>query len=201
MQVTSPRLAQAGPPDEVSLTRLKAALRTMRLASGRVKGNVMNGRAIFALVSFLLAIGFLGSPAFAQGRSGKPPEPYSYWENRRDPPPGHDFREREQPPTLWSNRRNPPPNWNRNEWELRRTWLRRNGHDDDDHDSAAGLIIGAILGFALGAAVVDSQEHQAYATSRLNDPGWIAYCARKYASFDPYTGTYLGYDGLRHYCR
>ena len=62
-------------------------------------------------------------------------------------------------------------------------------------------MIGAILGFALGAAVVDSAEQQRYAQSRLNDPGWIAYCARRYNSFDPYTGTYLGRDGLRHYCR
>jgi hypothetical protein len=43
-----------------------------------------------------------------------------------------------------------------------------------------------------------SQEQQGYATSRLNDPGWITYCARRYRSFDPYTGTYLGDDGLRH---
>jgi BA14K-like protein len=57
-----------------------------------------------------------------------------------------------------------------------------------------------ILGFALGAAVVDSEE-QHNAEQRLNDPGLIAYCARRYRSFDPYTGTYLGSDGLRHYCR
>ncbi len=29
-------------------------------------------------------------------------------------------------------------------------------------------------------------------------PNWIAYCSRKYRSFDPRTGTFLGYDGLRH---
>ncbi|MGE0044854.1 MAG: BA14K family protein [Hyphomonadaceae bacterium] len=63
------------------------------------------------------------------------------------------------------------------------------------------MIVGAILGFALGAAVVDSQQQQEYAEGRLNDPAWIAYCARRYRSFDPYTGTFLGIDGLRHYCR
>lgn len=42
-----------------------------------------------------------------------------------------------------------------------------------------------ILGFALGAAVVDSQQQQDYAESRLNDPAWIAYCARRHRSFDP----------------
>ncbi len=30
---------------------------------------------------------------------------------------------------------------------------------------------------------------------------WMAYCSAKYRSFDPGTGTYLGYDGFRHECR
>jgi hypothetical protein len=30
---------------------------------------------------------------------------------------------------------------------------------------------------------------------------WEAYCFSRYRSFDPYTGTYLGYDGRRHPCR
>lgn len=29
---------------------------------------------------------------------------------------------------------------------------------------------------------------------------WLASCSTRYKSFDPYTGTYLGYDGLRHRC-
>jgi hypothetical protein len=31
-------------------------------------------------------------------------------------------------------------------------------------------------------------------------PEWYAYCARKYGSFDPNSGTFLGYDGYRHTC-
>ena len=27
------------------------------------------------------------------------------------------------------------------------------------------------------------------------------YCARRYRSYDPATGTFLGYDGMRHICR
>ncbi len=80
-------------------------------------------------------------------------------------------------------------------------WLGRHGHDRDDHDSATGLIVGTILGFVLGAAVSDTQTQRSAAEARLNDPAWIAYCARRYASFDPYSGTYLAADGLRHYCR
>ena len=32
---------------------------------------------------------------------------------------------------------------------------------------------------------------------RSADP---AYCAQRYKSYDPASGTYLGYDGLRHPC-
>ncbi len=30
--------------------------------------------------------------------------------------------------------------------------------------------------------------------------GAVAYCAQRYRSYDPYSGTYLGYDGYRHPC-
>ncbi len=29
---------------------------------------------------------------------------------------------------------------------------------------------------------------------------WLNYCSSKFRSFDPRTGTYKGYDGLRHFC-
>jgi BA14K-like protein len=38
------------------------------------------------------------------------------------------------------------------------------------------------------------------------DPGYVVssggdpYCAQRYQSYDPASGTYLGYDGLRHPC-
>jgi hypothetical protein len=35
-----------------------------------------------------------------------------------------------------------------------------------------------------------------YATGGRDD----AYCAQRYRSYDPATGTYLGYDGIRHAC-
>jgi hypothetical protein len=33
------------------------------------------------------------------------------------------------------------------------------------------------------------------------DSDWVAYCSAKYRSFDPSTGTFMGYDGIRHECR
>ena len=32
-------------------------------------------------------------------------------------------------------------------------------------------------------------------------PDWYAYCARKFESFDPRSGTFEDYDGYRHMCR
>ena len=32
-------------------------------------------------------------------------------------------------------------------------------------------------------------------------PAWYAYCEDKYRSFDPRSGTFMGYDGQRHMCR
>ena len=29
---------------------------------------------------------------------------------------------------------------------------------------------------------------------------WFAWCDARYRSFDPNTGTFLGYDGRRHFC-
>ena len=57
------------------------------------------------------------------------------------------------------------------------------------HGAAAlgGLAAGAII----GGAIANSQ-------ARANDA--IAYCAQRYRSYDPASGTYLGYDGNRHPC-
>jgi hypothetical protein len=46
-----------------------------------------------------------------------------------------------------------------------------------------------------------------YPAGYVGDPGYVvssnvdpAYCAQRYKSYDPASGTYLGYDGLRHPC-
>ena len=39
-----------------------------------------------------------------------------------------------------------------------------------------------------------------YATSDAYREAWLASCTRRYRSFDPISGTYLGYDRQRHYC-
>jgi hypothetical protein len=152
-------------------------------------------KLIVMLLAATVALGSV-SPAFAG-----PPPPQPYWQGRGVPPAGHEFRPPPPRGQTWDRRVSPPPGWDRNEWSRRQTWLGKHGYDRNDHDSAAGLIVGTILGFVLGAAVADTESQREYVDSRLNDPAWIAYCARKYLSFDPYSGTYYGNDGLRHYCR
>ncbi len=41
----------------------------------------------------------------------------------------------------------------------------------------------------------------AYRPYYAQSSGWIDYCFSRYRSFDPVSGTYMGYDGRRHYCR
>jgi hypothetical protein len=50
-----------------------------------------------------------------------------------------------------------------------------------------GLAAGAII----GGAIANSQ-------ARANDA--VAYCSQRFRSYDPASGTYLGYDGRRHPC-
>ena len=59
----------------------------------------------------------------------------------------------------------------------------------------AGLAAGAIIGGALA-----QQQAQAAPTYVVPNSGGDAYCAQRYRSYDPASGTYLGYDGLRHPC-
>jgi hypothetical protein len=62
----------------------------------------------------------------------------------------------------------------------------------DRGGSAAGLIGGLAAGAIIGGALA-SQQAQAADNA-------VAYCAQRFRSYDPASGTYLGYDGSRHPC-
>lgn len=70
---------------------------------------------------------------------------------------------------------------------------------------AAGVIGGLALGAVIaGAASAPPPPPAYYAPPAYAPPpsgDWYAYCASKYRSFDPASGTFLGYDGLRHPCQ
>jgi hypothetical protein len=76
---------------------------------------------------------------------------------------------------------------------------------------AAGVVGGLAVGALAGAAIANSQPAPGYygygggAQPVGNiygaDPNWVNYCASKYRSFDPRSGTYLASDGYRYPCQ
>ena len=94
---------------------------------------------------------------------------------------------------------------------------------------AAAAIVGTAAGVAIGAAATSpyyvepnvvyyegssGRIETRYETAPVVDgdvppaggyapftQGWVNYCSSKYRSFDPSVGTYVGYDGYRHYCQ
>ncbi len=67
-----------------------------------------------------------------------------------------------------------------------------------------GILGGALLGGALAAPYsyrpYSYYPRHRYFYSRPNYSSAHAYCSRRFRSYDPASGTYLGYDGRRHAC-
>lgn len=77
-----------------------------------------------------------------------------------------------------------------------------------------GIGIGAgIAGALIGGAIIGATQPYGYYGygPGYYGPAYVApapyvgvdavgYCAQRFRSYDPYSGTYLGYDGLRHPC-
>ncbi len=79
---------------------------------------------------------------------------------------------------------------NRHSWNEDRyhQWYRSHQRDFGPADAAA-----AIFGFVAGAA--------AGAVNGAVDTSHRAACEARYRSYDWHSGTYMGFDGQRHYCR
>ena len=63
---------------------------------------------------------------------------------------------------------------------------------------AAGFAAGAILGGALARPYYYGPPAYAYEPYPGDDA--VAYCESRFRSYDPASGTYMGYDGRRHPC-
>jgi hypothetical protein len=75
--------------------------------------------------------------------------------------------------------------WRHHGWRHHhRGW--RHGYYRNGPAVLGGLAAGAII----GGAIANSQ-------ARADDN---AYCSQRFKSYDPASGTYLGYDGYRHPC-
>lgn len=62
-----------------------------------------------------------------------------------------------------------------------------------------GPIAGLGLGFALSNAYAYDPGYYGYGAAYYDD-GAVSYCMRRFKSYNPALGTYLGYDGNRHPC-
>lgn len=67
----------------------------------------------------------------------------------------------------------------------------RRWHHRRHYGPGAAALGGLAAGAVIGGAIANSQ-------ARANDA--MTYCAQRYRSYDPGSGTYLGYDGNRHSC-
>jgi hypothetical protein len=67
----------------------------------------------------------------------------------------------------------------------------RGGYDHHHGNNGAGLAIGLAAGAIIGGAIAASQ-----AQANQN----AAYCAQRFRSYDPRSGTYLATNGVRYRC-
>lgn len=91
--------------------------------------------------------------------------------------------------------------------QRRRYWGGRYEWYEDPRDTIAkgvGAGVGAFFGnlFRREAEAPPPAEPMTdEASLEPWSPGWIAYCKRKYKSFDIKDGRYLSYDGNRYFCK
>jgi hypothetical protein len=64
----------------------------------------------------------------------------------------------------------------------------------------AGAVIGGLAAGALIGGAIASQAAPAPVYGSPVPDDATAYCLQRFKSYDPASGTYLGYDGLRHPC-
>jgi hypothetical protein len=87
--------------------------------------------------------------------------------------------------------------------------------DDEFAAGALGFAVGTLFGTAVSrpryvaprpvyvapAPVYVAPAPVYYGAPAPWTPPWYSYCSAKFRSFDPASGTYLGYDGYRHMCQ
>ncbi len=71
------------------------------------------------------------------------------------------------------------------------------GHHGYYRNNFGAGIAGFAAGAILGGALASQPRYYAYRPAYSRSVRW---CMRHYRSYDPRSGTYLGYDGDRHPC-
>ncbi|MBJ6127695.1 BA14K family protein [Microvirga sp. BT325] len=77
----------------------------------------------------------------------------------------------------------------------RRYYGDRRYYRRDRGDALAAGALGLATGAIIGGALAQSQAQAAPVYNQNH-----AYCSQRFKSYDPRSGTYLGYDGQRHPC-
>lgn len=80
-------------------------------------------------------------------------------------------------------------------------YYRRNNSGAVAAGVLGGLAVGAMIGAAAAAPPPPPPAYYGAPAPVYGGGDWLAYCSSKYRSFDPASGTYLGYDGYRHPCQ
>jgi hypothetical protein len=70
---------------------------------------------------------------------------------------------------------------------------------DEGPVGVAGDIVGGAIGTAGAIATAPFRAAGAYDSYAMDRGG--DYCAQRYRSYDPQSGTFMGYDGRRHPCQ
>lgn len=83
-------------------------------------------------------------------------------------------------------------------------WRRRGDRGRRGRRGGSGVAAGVLGGMILGGMLA-GPRYYGYAPGPYYGPGYyrgdaVAYCMRRFKSYDPNSGTYLGYDGYRHPC-
>jgi len=86
-----------------------------------------------------------------------------------------------------------PVRWRHHGWHHRGGWHHGWHHRGWRHGYyGPGAVVGGLAaGAIIGGAIANSQARAANNN---------AYCFSRFKSYDPASGTYLGYDGMRHPC-
>lgn len=82
------------------------------------------------------------------------------------------------------------PGWRHGGWHHGGYGYHHRGYGHRGYGTGAAVIGGLAAGAIIGGAIANSQAQQ----------NGVSYCAQRYRSYDPGSGTYLGNDGRRHAC-
>jgi hypothetical protein len=73
-------------------------------------------------------------------------------------------------------------------------------HRHHHHGGWGAALGGFAAGALIGSALAPRPAYPVYGAAPYPTAGEVAYCEQRFKSYDPASGTYLGYDGNRHPC-